>query len=379
MTQLSTQPRYTDQISIMKSPVTSMLARLGLNLSLSISLSLALAGCDKKPAEAPVAPDVPAAQASAAPASLSSTNAAASVPNNVSNSAPNNAAAETNASKLQDYIACYNQLDGAAHRSIARYHSWVKDMAAGPSGKEQLVYGLYKIDVDAIAKCKTSFAQTAKLQPALARLDAAAVSYIDTLAELGNLVADANTYYDRENYKDDAFAKGKKLHPPLADSMKRFEEKSALFSDEIETENDKALDAEMQQLEKTEGRQLPYLHMAFMNRAKHLIRLIGEENFDAAAAAKILADYESLTDEAIAYVKKNNDSASTGWSSLERATEGFRKAAKERVRRIRDKVPYSEGEKMMLKPGSGWMVDGSQEKVSRSYNELIEASNHLNR
>lgn len=282
--------------------------------------------------------------------------------------------AEAGSSKLQDYIACYNKLDGDAHRSIARYQSWVKDMDKGPNGKEMVVYGLYKIDMDDIAKCKASFGKAAQ-----SKLDNAATAYIDILSELGALVTEAEVYYSRDNYKDDAFAKGKKLHGPLADAMKRFEEKSNVFSNEIEVENDKALDAEMQQLEKSEGRQLPYLQMALMSKAKQLIRLIGEESFDAAAAGKLLADYESLTDEAIAYAKKNSESAASGWSTLERATEDYRKAAKERVRRIRDKVAYSEGEKMMLKPGSGWMVEGSQEKVTKAYNAMIEASNRMNR
>jgi len=282
--------------------------------------------------------------------------------------------AEAGSSKLQDYIACYNKLDGDAHRSIARYQSWVKDMDKGPNGKEMVVYGLYKIDMDDIAKCKASFGKSAQ-----SKLDNAATAYIDILSDLGALVTEAEVYYSRDNYKDDAFAKGKKLHGPLADAMKRFEEKSNVFSNEIEVENDKALDAEMQQLEKSEGRQLPYLQMALMSKAKQLIRLIGEESFDAAAAGKLLADYESLTDEAIAYAKKNSESAASGWSTLERATEDYRKAAKERVRRIRDKVAYSEGEKMMLKPGSGWMVEGSQEKVTKAYNAMIEASNRMNR
>ncbi|MFZ6779864.1 YiiG family protein [Undibacterium sp. Ji83W] len=330
-----------------------------------ISLALLATACGKKNEDA--------SASSVAPVMTATTASQAAVASTPAPSAP----AAASDDKLQDYIACYNQLDRNAHRSIARYRSWVKDMDAGPSGKEMVVYGLYKIDVADIAKCKTSFAQAVKGTPG--KLDAAATAYIDSLAELGALVADADVYYSRDNYKDDAFAKGKKLHAPLAASIKNFEEKSNIFSEEIEVENDKILDAEMQQLEKNEGRQLPYLQMALMSKAKHLIRLIGEEKFDAAAAAKILADYESVTDEAITYVKKNSESAGSGWSSLERATEDYRKAAKERVRRIRDKVAYSEGEKMMLKPGSGWMVEGSQEKVTKAYNELIEASNHMHR
>ncbi|MCL1960363.1 MAG: YiiG family protein, partial [Desulfovibrionaceae bacterium] len=57
--------------------------------------------------------------------------------------------------------------------------------------------------------------------------------------------------------------------------------------------------------------------------------------------------------------------------------EDYRKAAKQRLRRVRDKVPYNEGEKMMLKPGSAWMVEGSAEQLTKAYNELIETSNRL--
>ena len=44
------------------------------------------------------------------------------------------------------------------------------------------------------------------LTPALQPIDGVAVSYIDAAVALGN------KYYTQENYKDDAFAKGKTLH-----------------------------------------------------------------------------------------------------------------------------------------------------------------------
>jgi hypothetical protein len=45
------------------------------------------------------------------------------------------------------------------------------------------------------------------------------------------------------------------------------------------------------------------------------------------------------------------------------------------MRRIRDKVPYSSGDRMMLGAGSGWMVEGSQPRLLRDYNQLIDAYN----
>ena len=45
------------------------------------------------------------------------------------------------------------------------------------------------------------------------------------------------------------------------------------------------------------------------------------------------------------------------------------------MRRIRDKVPYSQGDRMMLNSGGGWMVEGSPHRLLRDYNQLIEDYN----
>ena len=49
------------------------------------------------------------------------------------------------------------------------------------------------------------------------------------------------------------------------------------------------------------------------------------------------------------------------------------------MRRIRDKTPYSQGDKMMMNAGGGWMIEGSPARVLRDYNQLIEAYNRGNR
>ena len=45
------------------------------------------------------------------------------------------------------------------------------------------------------------------------------------------------------------------------------------------------------------------------------------------------------------------------------------------MRRIRDKKPYSSGDKMVLGSGGGWMVEGSPARLLRDYNQLIESYN----
>jgi hypothetical protein len=45
------------------------------------------------------------------------------------------------------------------------------------------------------------------------------------------------------------------------------------------------------------------------------------------------------------------------------------------MRRVRDKTPYSQGDRMMLNAGSGWMVEGSPQRLLRDYNQLIDSYN----
>ena len=45
------------------------------------------------------------------------------------------------------------------------------------------------------------------------------------------------------------------------------------------------------------------------------------------------------------------------------------------MRRIRDKVPLSQGDRMMINAGGGEMIEGTPQRLMRDYNSLIEAYN----
>ena len=53
----------------------------------------------------------------------------------------------------------------------------------------------------------------------------------------------------------------------------------------------------------------------------------------------------------------------------------FLTTAKQLMRRVRDKVPYSSGDQMMLNSGGGWMVQGSPARLMRDYNQLVSSYN----
>lgn len=275
--------------------------------------------------------------------------------------------------KLNAYIECYNAADDSAKSSIERYASWIKDMKKGPTGKEKIVYGLYNIHENVINSCNTNVPEGIAIEPAATELDASAKQYLDSLNALNEKVSEAHKYYERENYKDDKFAKGKEMHAPLVASMTAFEKASDDFSAKLEAENDKGLRARLDELEKAGDKSAEYWTLATTLDAKALTNLMQADSFDTDAASKLIETYEKNADGLIEFSKAHSD-----WMQgtfLSKAAEDYRVAAKERMRRVRDKEPYSKGEKMNLNPSAGWMVKGSPYKLLRAYNDLINAAN----
>jgi len=285
-----------------------------------------------------------------------------------------NAGDDQRTAKMNAYIECYNRADDSAHTSIERYQSWIKDMKKGPTGKESHIYGIHDIHENVIKLCNKSMTEGLAIEPAAPELDAAAKQYLDNLNALKEKVSEAHKYYERENYKDDKFAKGKEMHAPLVAAMTAFEKASEDFSAKLEAENDKVLRARLEELEKAGDKNAEYWTLATTLDAKALTNLMQADTFDTDAASKLIDAYEKNADGLAEYSKAHHDDWMAG-SFLSNAAEEYRVAAKERMRRVRDKEPYSQGEKMHLNPDAGWMVKGSPYKLLRAYNDLISAAN----
>ena len=336
--------------------------------ALAAVLGAALLGCSEKKADPPSPAPAPAAAPSAAPAPAP---AAAPAP------APT-AQADHTGEKMQAYIECYNDVNSRAQQGIIRYASWIQNMEAGPTGQEQVVYGVYTIGDHAVTNCEKNLKAALELKPEIAGLDEAARAYLATLLPLNEQLNEADRYYSRQNYQDDGFAKGKEMHAPLFKAMQDFRQASSAFSEALEVENDKLLAAELAEIEKAEGRKLRYWRMATMADAKQVVNLLSEDSFDVAQATAKVEAFEKTTDALLDYAKANEDEQPMMWSSMESSLESFRVAAKERLRRVRDKTPYSEGDRMMIQTNSGWMISGTPDKLVRNYNELIDSSNRIN-
>jgi Protein of unknown function (DUF3829) len=282
-------------------------------------------------------------------------------------------AGETQGAKMQLYIECYNASSDSLGRSLHRYASWVQDLAVGPTGTERNVYGLYEVNDAEIQKCHSNIAQAEKMQPAMPELDQAATAYDATIGPLSKTIAEIYPYYQRQNYKDDNFAKGKQMNKPLAEQGKAFEIAEQKFSSALDQANDQLTDARLKKMEKSGGHNLDYLQMATMADAKGLLRLLSKDDFPIDQASAKIDAFEKLIDE----MQANKEEKPAMWSMFISKVDAFRNAAKARMRRVRDKTPYTTGEQALIKNDAGEMVDGTSDKLSDTYNSMIETANSL--
>lgn len=271
--------------------------------------------------------------------------------------------------KINAYVGCINRLSERAHESRARYFSWAGK--TGPTGKERIIYGTYTI-YDT-SDCRKNVEEANALEPRDAALEAAASAYAEAVAKLEPLLKEADDYYSQQDYKDDKMAKGKALHPRLVAAWDAFASADKELRRGVEAINDKLAAERLAEIERSEGRKARYQVEALMIHAKRVLRTQDTANPDIAEITRALNDYESSV-KAIEQLPGADGDTKIG-SFFISSAKSFLTTAKQLMRRHRDKVPYSTGDKMMLSSGGGWMVEGSPPRLLRDYNQLIESYN----
>jgi hypothetical protein len=272
------------------------------------------------------------------------------------------------AEKMNAYVGCINRLSERSYESRKRYFSWAAQ--SGPTGKERIIYGTYTI-YDT-ADCKKNVEKANALEPRDAALEAAASAYVEAVSKLEPLLKEADDYYSQENYKDDRMAKGKALHPRLVAAWDAFANADQALRNGVEVINDKRALVRLAEIEQSEGRKARYHVQALMIHAKRVVRAQETETPDLAAMTQALNEYEAIV-KAAEQVSGDGD-AKIGSMFIGNA-KSLLTTAKQLMRRVRDKTPYSQGDRMMLNSGGGWMVEGSPPRLLRDYNQLIDAYN----
>jgi Protein of unknown function (DUF3829) len=272
--------------------------------------------------------------------------------------------------KLNAYVGCINRLSERSYDSRSRYFSWAAK--SGPTGKERIIYGTYAI-YDT-SDCKKNVEKANAMEPHDTALETAATAYADAVSKLEPLLKETDDYYSQENYKDDKMAKGKALHPRLVAAWDAFASADQKLRGEVEAINDRRALEKLAEIEKSEGRKTRYYVEALMIQAKPVLRAEDAKNPDVAAITQALNEYEE-TIKAAEQASGAGGAPKIGSFFMSNA-KSYLVTAEQLMRRIRDKVPYSSGDKMMLSnAGSGWMVEGSPPRLLRDYNQLVESYN----
>ena len=272
--------------------------------------------------------------------------------------------------KMNAYVGCINRLSERSYQSRDRYFSWAAK--GGPTGKERIIYGTYTI-YDT-SDCRKNVEKANAIEPHDAALEAAASAYADAASKLEPLLKEADDYYTQENYKDDKMAKGKALHPRLVAAWDAFAAAARALRDNVEAINDTRALEKLAAIEQSEGKKARYHVEATMIQAKRVLRAETAEKPDLAAITAALNDYEAIVNAAEPFASAAG--ADKIGSMFIGNAKSYLTTAKQLMRRIRDKTPYSSGDRMMLgQQGAGWMVEGSPPRLMRDYYQLVDAYN----
>jgi hypothetical protein len=281
------------------------------------------------------------------------------------------------ATKLGAYVACINRHGNWTLGSRTRYLDWVKDAKRGPSGREPVVYGLYPLyDV---SDCREGIAKAAQRSPSAPAIEQAATAWVDAFTALNVLVAEANTYYELENYKDDRMKHGKAMHAPLLEAFARFNAANDALYNQVVVEQDALAERSLQRLADDPAHRAEYLDATMNDRAKRVVRLtrtVGTESFNRDGYATAVSDYEKAYLDVETYGKQHASAAQGAFDAIiMMSAMDLLKAAKAVMRRERDGFRFSSGERMFIDDGSGEMVEGHPKHLLEKYNRFIEASN----
>ena len=282
--------------------------------------------------------------------------------------------------KLDGYIGCINGPSSRVLDAAERYTSWV-DIDKGVTGEESHVYGIYDHELD--STCVEGITTSNDAEPDDPELEKVATAWLDSYKAVQPLIHDAYAYYDHEDYKDDGFAKGKEMHDGLAKAIGAFQDADQALRRMVGDKADALQARRLEQLEKEEGRKLRFQQANVMAKGKVLMAAGDAPSLEALDLERLeesLSAFEAAVEEATQYVKGNAAEANSVmmFDSFMDTAEDLLKASKELMRRKRDGKAYDTSEQSRLGTASGWMVEGSPDKVSRAYNDLVNRSNGLN-
>jgi hypothetical protein len=243
--------------------------------------------------------------------------------------------------------------------------------------KPRNVLGLYTIYET--EDCAKGVAEAKAAAPAHAELERLSAAYVTAVQILEPLLKEADDYYEQENYRDDKFVKGKQMHGQLLAAWDIFAKADTALRDAVARIGDERQTAELARIEKAEGRTARFHVMNTFLKAKALVAAetnVDMREMDLAKVQELLAAYQTAVKDLEQFAE--GQQAGQIDSFFISGAKEVLVTGKALMRRVRDKEGFSTGDKMMLsQPGAGWMVEGSQPRLIRDYNQLVDQYNRM--
>jgi len=264
---------------------------------------------------------------------------------------------------------CLNKYSNTVMGSYQRYASWLRDVEQGPTGKESIVYGLYDVSGDG-QDCVNAIEKAKTMQPSIAEAENAAEGYSRALTEAVKQIKAIYPYYNHEDYKDDGFQRGKDAHAALLAAFKTFRQANDNFDAQVDKLEDEVAQNDLQQYKDDPQHKYEYEVVNTGVKAKKILHVVKQTDYAQLKADELqplIEDFEQTLDSL-----KNASGKRPMAGLYVSSCDSFLKAAKELMRRVRDKKPFSGIERSWIGTSSGWMVEGSPDKLVHQYNEMIQ-------
>ncbi len=277
--------------------------------------------------------------------------------------------------KYNVYITFENSFNKRVYEAYNRYFEWA-DIEKGPK-ESRYIRGIYTLNDFQIKNLEKALAK----EPEIEMIDPLMLVVLEKSKILNEVVLESNEYYEKEDYKDDDFAKGELLHGRLVEAFNKYFTAYDAMKVEFVVLQGELFEHEVENLKKN-GFIIRYNLKMSLHQAEGIIDTLGELNatelesldvnkFDAQMTKfiTIYDDLEKLVKDQ-AQLKKEYGDNFGGKAYISSYIYGSRDFIRE-TRRLRKRI-----EKNDFKSSRN-SDNGTPEKINNVYFDMVEKYNGI--
>jgi tetratricopeptide (TPR) repeat protein len=259
--------------------------------------------------------------------------------------------------------------------------------ASGPTGKETLAY-INTLSKGDAAKCATNLAKAKTKQPSHPQLEQAGEAFAQATMQIDKISNELHDYFDKKNFLDDKWAKGKALHPQLIEAFKAFGKADDALHNVLDGITKPLHQRELAKIEKEDGKKFLYHRLHVLNTARDFVDTADDPEIDFNHFTAARTDFQKALADLTAYGEAHRADLNTKmageihYDSFLRAANDYDKAQTTFWRCLRDAPAESKVasgkiavEKATIKCEKS-IIDGTvDEAVLKKYNKFIGEAN----